>query len=408
MKKNSISFFFLVLNATFIFGQSNIEKTFVAVNAKIGSVDRGYYNIDALSKGMTSDDTNHYSGRVYFFKDRSNDDSLAQFVVCNADGLVLRAYDGVFIYKVDTALKIIASRTPDLRTGVLGLAQGGNMQTGLLVYPPLLYQKKSFDPAAYKQVAFQDIQKEGIIQMMRYDTFPNELKDVKNARSLSTFEERVTFDATNYTLKAYQSWTYSLRSPQYQEIQFSQVVPLSNKINFTHVFNIDSLILAGYSVMSNADYKKLFAPPKIIQAGDTVPNYRMEQLDGDSVSLNQFQNGLILIDFWYRHCGPCLMSTPLINKLHQVYQHKGLAILSIDVNDKNDASFKKFVKDYGIGYPVAFDRLHEFSGKLGVRAYPTFILIDAASQKVIYVREGYAADMENDIVAVIESVLIHK
>jgi hypothetical protein len=65
MKNMSLIIFFLILNATFILGQSDIENSFLAVSAKIGSVDRGYYNIHAIRKGMMSDDTNCFSGRVW-------------------------------------------------------------------------------------------------------------------------------------------------------------------------------------------------------------------------------------------------------------------------------------------------------------------------------------------------------
>ncbi|MBQ5984178.1 MAG: TlpA family protein disulfide reductase, partial [Bacteroidales bacterium] len=66
------------------------------------------------------------------------------------------------------------------------------------------------------------------------------------------------------------------------------------------------------------------------------------------------QGAYVLVDFWASWCGPCRDETPFVIKAYNDYKDKGLIVLGIPVEDKQDAT-KEAMKQLGIHYPQLLD-----------------------------------------------------
>ena len=53
------------------------------------------------------------------------------------------------------------------------------------------------------------------------------------------------------------------------------------------------------------------------------------------------KEGLVLVDFWATWCGPCLMQSPILEKLYQELSADDLKILKMDV-DENPETARAF------------------------------------------------------------------
>ena len=53
----------------------------------------------------------------------------------------------------------------------------------------------------------------------------------------------------------------------------------------------------------------------VLQSGQPAPDFTLDDLDGQPVSLNQFKGKAIFIDFWASWCGPCIVDLPYIQKI---------------------------------------------------------------------------------------------
>ena len=58
----------------------------------------------------------------------------------------------------------------------------------------------------------------------------------------------------------------------------------------------------------------------------------MENIQGDSISLSDFEGKLVLLDFWASWCKPCRLANPQMVKLYEEFHEKGLEIISISLD----------------------------------------------------------------------------
>jgi len=63
-----------------------------------------------------------------------------------------------------------------------------------------------------------------------------------------------------------------------------------------------------------------------------APDFTMPDLNGDSVSLSDFEGKLVLLDFWASWCKPCRLANPKMVKLYEEFNDKGLEIISISLD----------------------------------------------------------------------------
>jgi thiol-disulfide isomerase/thioredoxin len=124
----------------------------------------------------------------------------------------------------------------------------------------------------------------------------------------------------------------------------------------------------------------------LIQAGQTAPDFKLNQFGADSqVSLGQFKGKVVLVEFWIVNCGFCIGAVPTLNSITQKFRGKDFELVSINVHDSTKAIdiFKNFHKPE---YPILVEGESTGTG-YGASAYPTFVLIDK-NGKVIYAKPG--------------------
>jgi peroxiredoxin len=67
--------------------------------------------------------------------------------------------------------------------------------------------------------------------------------------------------------------------------------------------------------------------------GYTAPDFTLEGLDGEPVSLSDWRGRPVLINFWATWCGPCEVEMPTIQAAYQAHQGEGLVVLAVAVDD---------------------------------------------------------------------------
>jgi thiol-disulfide isomerase/thioredoxin len=94
-----------------------------------------------------------------------------------------------------------------------------------------------------------------------------------------------------------------------------------------------------------------------LNVGDAAPKLQVAKwVQGEPVK--GFEKGkAYIVEFWATWCGPCRVSIPHLNDLHNAFKDKGLIVIGQDVWEKNTDEVPKFVKKMGdkMTYRVALD-----------------------------------------------------
>lgn len=134
---------------------------------------------------------------------------------------------------------------------------------------------------------------------------------------------------------------------------------------------------------------------------ETVPatDEELECLGGgDEISVDSIQ-GPALINIWGTWCAPCREELPHFAHLLNKYRDK-VDVIGIAVEEKNQATVKKFVKANGISWPILYDATGVTEKKFGPGVPVTWFI--SKSGKVVHKKYGPFRSTEELELAVIK------
>ena len=174
-------------------------------------------------------------------------------------------------------------------------------------------------------------------------------------------------------------------------------------------------LLAAASQGEMADAPGASAPESASPlTGKPAPQFTLNDVNGNKVSLASYRGKALLINFWATWCAPCRIETPWIVELRQKYAAQGFEVIGIDTEGddlaqedktgwaKAAAAAKKFVSQEKVPYPVLLDgdSLSRLYG--GLDDLPTSLYIN---RKGVVVASQVGLTSEQDIEGKIKKAL---
>ena len=176
-----------------------------------------------------------------------------------------------------------------------------------------------------------------------------------------------------------------------------------NKYEFNNLQNESILTLSSipdyYTITDYVPFK--MSDP--LSKGTIAPDWNLISLQGENIKLTDLKGQLVLIDFFYMSCGPCIQALPSLRGLHEKYKDKGLTVIGMDPFDKNAEDMKAFLAKHQISYTV-FLSGKDVAKEYLVSGYPTMYLIDK-NGKILFSQVGYGKDVEKKLEKIIEKKL---
>jgi len=143
--------------------------------------------------------------------------------------------------------------------------------------------------------------------------------------------------------------------------------------------------------------------PSLLPNDTLAPNWELPSLTGEQINLTDLSGQLVLIDFFYKSCYPCMQALPTLQALNERYEGKGLRVVGIDPYDKREDGITTFLSKRGVTYMVLLGG-KEVSKDYRVSAYPTMYLIDKTG-KIILSQVGYGKGTEGMLEEIIKKNL---
>jgi peroxiredoxin len=100
------------------------------------------------------------------------------------------------------------------------------------------------------------------------------------------------------------------------------------------------------------------------EVDEEAPRFSIQDLQGNTVTREDYTNKVLVLDFWATWCGACVAKLKVYGPILAKYQAKGVELLAVSVDDKPDAP-AAWAKKNGFGYRIAMCNEEMQKGYLG-------------------------------------------
>jgi len=107
--------------------------------------------------------------------------------------------------------------------------------------------------------------------------------------------------------------------------------------------------------------------------GQTFPYKDLTTLKGDELRAEDLKGKILVINYWFVGCKPCIAEIPELNQLVVKYQDDNVLFLAL-ANDPADRVASLLTR-FPFNYTIIPDEM-KFGMNLGIRTYPTHMFVD--------------------------------
>lgn len=156
--------------------------------------------------------------------------------------------------------------------------------------------------------------------------------------------------------------------------------------------------------LSEQEQKMMVASriPKNEFNGNTLPYFNMIDRDGNIIKTDNTSNKVVVFNFWFASCPPCIQEIPELNEVYEKYKNNDDIIFAA-ITFEREEKIAKFQEKYNFKYPIV-GKEGSFSQAITRGAYPTNVILkrDGTIQEYI---SGGMVGIGKQIEAAIEEAL---
>lgn len=107
-----------------------------------------------------------------------------------------------------------------------------------------------------------------------------------------------------------------------------------------------------------------------------APDFSIITDEGEHITLEDLRGKVVVLDFWGTWCPPCVASLPSLRSLNKKFSKEPSFVLIGVSSDSDEETWKAFTTNEKMVWPQYLDRDQQVQRLFGVRAFPTYIVID--------------------------------
>ena len=145
-----------------------------------------------------------------------------------------------------------------------------------------------------------------------------------------------------------------------------------------------------------ADLARSYVENPLRARAPVVPEFEVVTLDGASLTPQDLEGKVVLLDFWGTWCGPCVASIPHLRRLSQRSEDDPFVIVGFAA-DSDETTLREFISEHEISWPQFMDARREVArGIFQVESYPTYVLVDHEGM-IVYRSSGWSDRIGDEI-----------
>ena len=166
-----------------------------------------------------------------------------------------------------------------------------------------------------------------------------------------------------------------------------------------------------YKVLSEIERKQQAIEQKVeitnnrkkykLQEGTVLKELNFKDSNGNNFTLDSLKGKVIVLNFWFIGCKPCVEEIPDLNRIQEKFKDKEVVFLAVTFDSKK--KLEEFVKKKPFNFTLVPDSM-KIIRQFYVNSYPTTMLIDK-DRKIHLIDDLLVFDLMNKIEKMIKNYL---
>jgi cytochrome oxidase Cu insertion factor (SCO1/SenC/PrrC family) len=135
--------------------------------------------------------------------------------------------------------------------------------------------------------------------------------------------------------------------------------------------------------------------------GKPVASFKLTDLNNKKWNSKELKGKVVVINFWFTSCEPCIKEMPLLNEV--VAANKDNGVVFIAPAPENESQIKKFLTKFKFDYNI-IPSSSDYLDKLNIENFPTHLVIDKEGI-IRQVFIGYSDDIKTKLQQEIDKVM---
>ena len=146
-----------------------------------------------------------------------------------------------------------------------------------------------------------------------------------------------------------------------------------------------------------------------VGVGTSAPEFTFTTMEGDTVSLEDYEGRVVLVNVWATWCGPCRMEMPSMQRLYELTSREDFEILAVSIDARPGqrdgggrigGDIAMFVDSLGLTFPILLNPTGDIQRTYQTTGVPETFLIGPDG----VIRRKVAGGTEWDAEAHIEQI----
>jgi peroxiredoxin len=140
---------------------------------------------------------------------------------------------------------------------------------------------------------------------------------------------------------------------------------------------------------------KLLSENDVLKVESKMPDFEVTDIQGRKWKMKDLQDKIVIFNFWFVECAPCIQEMPSLNKLVEEYKNNSnVVFLSFSNSDKE--KIKKLLKSKDFHYNhVSQEQTKAFLEQWKIQIYPTNVIVNKG--KIVFYKSGGIKSEKEDI-----------